>query len=124
MAPGPRPPPFLVLAARLGVHPSEELAQDGLKTLRFALSDLDKAWLGGKVFKGAEASSGSSSEAGGGPQRFMCGPQICVADLLCACELEQLVMLDVAKHGVDMAVILAGHTRVGGGLGGWLGTRG
>jgi hypothetical protein len=32
----------------------------------------------------------------------MCGARPGLSDLLCACELEQLCMLDKATHGLDM----------------------
>lgn len=82
-----------VIAKRLGQPSSEELAADALQTLRLALAAMERYWLAG----GARPYMAAVQGGGGGP---------CAADLLCCCELEQLTMLDRARHGVDLEELL------------------
>ncbi|KXZ51433.1 hypothetical protein GPECTOR_12g395 [Gonium pectorale] len=83
-----------VVAQRLGLQGDERVAQDGLNTLKLALSALESYWLAG------------------GSRPFMTGGAPCVADLLCACELEQLRMLQPQAHGLSMRQILAPYAAV------------
>uniref|UniRef100_A0A7R9V2W7 Glutathione transferase n=1 Tax=Chlamydomonas euryale TaxID=1486919 RepID=A0A7R9V2W7_9CHLO len=73
-----------VIAKRLGKVPNPAYAEEGLTILNFALDQLEGYWLRG------------------GTQSFMLGQQVSLADLLCTCELEQLCMMDKAKHGTDL----------------------
>ncbi|GIL45339.1 hypothetical protein Vafri_2611 [Volvox africanus] len=83
-----------VVAQRLGLQGDERVAADGLKTLKLALSSLEEYWLAGES------------------RIFMTGTQPCAADLLCACELEQLRMLKVQLHGTSLVEILAPYPLV------------
>ncbi|EFJ51768.1 hypothetical protein VOLCADRAFT_56687 [Volvox carteri f. nagariensis] len=78
-----------VIARRLGQQGDERVAADGLKTLQVALSGLQSYWLSG------------------GARPFMTGTQPSAADLLCACELEQLIMLRTPDHGTCLGEIMA-----------------
>ncbi|GIL78741.1 hypothetical protein Vretimale_372 [Volvox reticuliferus] len=83
-----------VVAQRLGLQGDERVAADGLKTLKLALSGLEEYWLAGDS------------------RLFMTGRQPCSADLLCACELEQLHMLKAQWHGTSLDEILAPYPLV------------
>ncbi|KAG2445094.1 hypothetical protein HYH02_008961 [Chlamydomonas schloesseri] len=84
-----------VVAQRLGLPSDERVAADALKTLQLALAALQDVWLGG------------------GARPFMTGPQPCAADLLAACELEQLRMLRAEQHGgLDFPSIMAPYPQV------------
>ncbi|GFR45552.1 hypothetical protein Agub_g6946 [Astrephomene gubernaculifera] len=64
-----------VIAPKLGMKADPRVAKEGLNTLKAALASLESYWLAA------------------GRRPFMTGPQPCAADLLAACELEQLRML-------------------------------
>jgi len=76
-----------VLAKNLGAQPVEAIAADSKLRLSHALKQLETVWLHGE-------------------NRFVGGRSMCVADLLFACELEQLQMLHRATDGTDMEEIL------------------
>lgn len=63
-----------------GARMSDAVAESGLASLKVALRDLDRAWLGG----------GGGGGGIGGSGRFLAGDEVSVADVLAACELEQL----------------------------------
>ncbi|GAB4818633.1 hypothetical protein N2152v2_005679 [Parachlorella kessleri] len=78
----------------LGQPGNERLVQDyGLPMLRNALKNLNDVWLGGKDFVGG-------------------GSQVSIADLLMACEIEMLRLLDAANQGPDFEELLAPHPQV------------
>ncbi|GLC38544.1 hypothetical protein PLESTB_001738000 [Pleodorina starrii] len=83
-----------VVAKRLGLPADERVAADGLKTLQLALTGLETTWLEG------------------GARPFMTGDRPCTADLLAACELEQLVMLQPHVHGISLDEILGPYPAV------------
>lgn len=73
-----------VIAPRLGWPVNKAIADEGKDILQQSLYTLDSYWLqGGKVL-------------------FLCGQQISIADLLMACELEQLCMMTRTTHGTDL----------------------
>lgn len=80
-----------VIAARLGKPCNEDVAQDALVTLHASLELLGSYWLA----SGRNTFMGRAGAAGPG-----------LGDLLCCCELEQLVMLSKAQHGADLESIL------------------
>ncbi|MEW5302333.1 MAG: hypothetical protein WDW36_005132 [Sanguina aurantia] len=92
-----------VLAPRFGVPASEAIAQEGVSLLQQSLKSMDDFWLRVR---------GPSSPSAATAQPFLCGADPCVADLLCACEMEQLAMLDLESHGCSMASLLQPHPAV------------
>jgi len=81
-----------VVAHNLGVTPSEAIAQDSQDRLMRALEQIEECWL--------------RDGASGAAQRFIGGRDPNVADLLFACELEQLHMLHSPTDGTDFADLL------------------
>ncbi|KAG2491176.1 hypothetical protein HYH03_010387 [Edaphochlamys debaryana] len=77
-----------VVAGMMGQKGDDALAADGAKVLQMALANLQAVWLGN------------------GSRRFIGGSQPCAADLLCACELEQLQLLRKEAHGTSLDEIL------------------
>uniref|UniRef100_A0A7S0VEM9 GST N-terminal domain-containing protein n=1 Tax=Polytomella parva TaxID=51329 RepID=A0A7S0VEM9_9CHLO len=86
-----------VLAPRLGLIPNEEIAEHSLRVLHQALRDLADVWLAHPVgTKDPVFVSGRTDD-------------VCIADLLIACELEQLCLLNYERDDVDMKGILSDH---------------
>jgi glutathione S-transferase len=73
-----------VLAPKLGITANPAVRDEGHSLLAVALKQLTSYWLQD------------------GAQKFMCGSQVCLADLLCSCEMEQLCMMQQAVHGTDL----------------------
>jgi glutathione S-transferase len=85
----------LAIAANLGLKGNKALVDDfGLPTLKEALLVLDSVWLGENNTK------------------FLIGNQISVADILLACELEQLALLDAVPGAPKMTDLLAPYKKV------------
>ena len=99
---------------------NEEVAADALKKLHLALAAMHSYWLvrpgptlptptrtpGASSTGAAHTGSQQQQQQQQQQQPFMGGDAVCVADLLCCCEIEQLVMLDKARHGLEMQEIL------------------
>ncbi|KAI3426897.1 hypothetical protein D9Q98_006841 [Chlorella vulgaris] len=82
------------ITLNLGVPGNEQLVQSyGLPTLQAALKALDDVWLRDGSFVAGQA-------------------QISIADLLLACEVEQLCLLDGAVQGPGMEELLGPHSRL------------
>ncbi|GAX72554.1 hypothetical protein CEUSTIGMA_g10.t1 [Chlamydomonas eustigma] len=73
-----------VLAPKLGITANPAISDEGRELLAIALKQMTEYWLQN------------------GAQQFMCGNQVSLADLLCACEMEQLCMMQKAMHGTDL----------------------
>lgn len=81
-----------VIAPARGWPSRASAADEGLVVLKRALTVLESYWLNGRP--------------------FMCGPKISLADLLCACEIQQLKLLVKAVDGEDLDSLLAGKSSV------------
>ena len=83
-----------VLGKNLGLPVNDRLVEDyGLPTLKSALKIIDQVWLASD-------------------QRFLVGDELTLADLLVACEIEQLMVMDGTKKGPRMEELLSGRARV------------
>jgi glutathione S-transferase len=86
----------LAISANLGMKGNKQLVDDyGLPTLKEALRVLDSVWLG-------RNNNG----------KFLVGNEISTADILLACEVEQLCMLDGIEGAPTMAKLLAPCNKV------------
>ncbi|KAI8468780.1 MAG: thioredoxin-like protein [Monoraphidium minutum] len=81
-----------------------EVAATGLAALRAALRDMERYWLRAGAADGGGA---GSADAGGGGGGFLAGREVSVADVLAACEVEQLSLLDADPSGPGMQQLLA-----------------
>ena len=85
----------LAISANLGLKGNKQLVDDyGMPTLKEALRVLNHVWL-----------QKSNS-------KFLVGNQISIADILLACEVEQLTLLDAVPGAPSMAELLGPHNRV------------
>ena len=85
----------LAIAKFLKLPTNEKLVEEyGMPTLKTALITLDTVWL-----------KNNNSQ-------FVAGNTISIADLLLACEIEQLCLLDVVPEAPSMASMLAPHPSV------------
>ncbi|KAG7667402.1 putative Glutathione S-transferase T1 [Nannochloris sp. 'desiccata'] len=85
----------LAIAANLGLEGNKPLVDDyGLPTLKEALKVLECVWLGGNNTK------------------FLVGNQISIADIMLACEIEQLALLDAVPGAPQIMELLAPYKKV------------
>lgn len=73
-----------VIGPRLKKPVNQTIKEEGLEILQGSLDTLQSYWLQD------------------GKRPFLCGQDISIADLLMACELEQLCMLNKEAHGTDL----------------------
>lgn len=83
----------LFIAANVGAKGNQPLVDDyGMPTLRNALSTLDEVWLKDTA--------------------YVAGEDISIADILLACEIEQLALLNGVQGAPTMEELLAPHAKV------------